>query len=94
MEANIKDSVQEIVRDTTGKIQSEIKEVKDQLASLATSGADTIGKIEIEMKEMREKLGFLTASVEKGTAERQLLGTVKQIRPELALPHILIGLKF
>ncbi|XP_027041662.1 uncharacterized protein LOC113669783, partial [Pocillopora damicornis] len=74
MEANIKDSVQEIVRDTTGKIESEIKEVKDQLASLTTSvekstGADTIGKIEIEMKEMREKLGFLTASVEKGTAE-------------------------
>lgn len=55
---------------------------------------DTIGKIEIEMKEMREKLGFLTASVEKSAAEGQLLGTVKQIRPELALPHILIGLKF
>ena len=55
---------------------------------------DTIGKIEIEMKEMREKLGVLTASVEKSAAEGQLLGTVKQIRPELALPHILIGLKF
>ena len=37
---------------------------------------DTTGKIESEMKEMKEKLGFLTASVEKSTAEGQLMGTV------------------
>ena len=55
---------------------------------------DTTGKIESEMKEMREKLGFLTASVEKSTAEGQLLGTVirKQMRPEMALSYIVIRL--
>ena len=56
--------------------------------------ADTTGKIESEIKEMREKFGFLTASVEKSTAEGQLLGTVirKQMRPEMALSYIVIRL--
>lgn len=37
------------MRDTTGKIESEIKEVKDQLASLATSGAGQLLEIEKKM---------------------------------------------
>ncbi|XP_022805287.1 nucleotide-binding oligomerization domain-containing protein 2-like [Stylophora pistillata] len=110
MEASIKDSMEKIivplktimeknVRDTAGKIESELKEVKEKLGSLTASveksteegGAkfalaqmkSEIEKMDSGMNDVKENLSVLTDSVKETKDEEGIKQSLKQIRDEM-----------
>lgn len=59
---SLKAVIERNLRETTGKIESEMKEVKDKLASLTATVEKCIGQL-LETKKMGHNMHFLTGSL-------------------------------